>query len=215
MLTTPSRSFALPITAYLKKALSEHWDYVILVHQGLETKKLRTQDLSDWKQKYVISWDSIFRGKFSTVSHHMHLTWSLKPRCRWCSHTAPLVTPYTVVVFLARNSQPLFLEWLSKRVVVWSRGLQGSAVRTFKARSGALPLSQERSLSHGLCLLQEKQWATWKWFSSHGPYQEFLSEWISDISTVQLQGLSGKRGASWAQQIQSWFWAHRHLKVKV
>lgn len=39
-----------------------------------------------------------------------------------------------------------------------------------------LPLSQEMSVSHGLCLLQEKQQATWESAGSHDLYQRFLSE---------------------------------------
>lgn len=38
------------------------------------------------------------------------------------------------------------------------------------------PLSQEMSISHGLCLLQEKQWATWEYSGSHDLYQRFLFE---------------------------------------
>lgn len=61
-------------------------------------------------------------------------------------------------------------------VVVWSQGLKGSVDVTFKAWSSVPPLWQEMSLSHGLCLSQEKQQATWESAGSHGLYQRFLSE---------------------------------------
>lgn len=48
------------------------------------------------------------------------------------------------------------------------------------------PLSQEMSGSHELCLLREKQRATWDYVRSHGLYQRSVSEPIRQRGAAAL-----------------------------
>lgn len=56
-----------------------------------------------------------FLGQVQNNHHHTAL--SMKPRCRWCSHTSPFITPYTVVNFGSHHS--VYFQLLRSCLLRW------------------------------------------------------------------------------------------------
>lgn len=160
----------------------EHQDCVILLHQGLKQKNTLTRA---WKNHSKLRHFKKIRDQMTSYLGQVE---NNQPphvlRIKYAADGVPIhYTVYSSRFWL----RSLGLFWASaafEMVVVWSQGLKGSVDMTFKPWSSVPPLSQEMNFSHGLCLSQEKQQATWESASSHGLYQRFLSEPIKQSSSA-------------------------------
>lgn len=144
------------------------------LHHGLKQKQKADYGISSKSKTKRL----IFLGKFRTISHYMCCTLSM------LQMVFPHI-PFIYIVVLFGSDQSVYFQ-LHLHLRWWLCGLKGSVDITFKAWSSVLPLSQEMRVSHGLCLLQEKQQATWESAGSHDLYQRFL--WTNQAESLTYGG---------------------------
>lgn len=144
------------------------------LHHGLKQKQKADYGISSKSKTKRL----IFLGKFRTISHYMCCTLSM------LQMVFPHI-PFIYIVVLFGSDRSVYFQ-LHLHLRWWLCGLKGSVDITFKAWSSVLPLSQEMSVSHGLCLLQEKQQATWESAGSHDLYQRFL--WTNQAESLTYGG---------------------------
>lgn len=144
------------------------------LHHGLKQKQKADYGISSKSKTKRL----IFLGKFRTISHYMCCTLSM------LQMVFPHI-PFIYIVVLFGSDQLVYFQ-LHLHLRWWLCGLKGSVDITFKAWSSVLPLSQEMRVSHGLCLLQEKQQATWESAGSHDLYQRFL--WTNQAESLTYGG---------------------------